>query len=80
MALHYFHISDGETILDREGSDLPDMASVRAEAVRTCRELLNLGHGEQLWGANPWKVWVTDQPSGGGRTIATIEVAASWLA
>jgi hypothetical protein len=80
MALRYFHISDGQTTLDGLGTELSDVASVRAEAVRTCRELLNLGHGEQLWDGEPWKVWVTDQPNGAGRNIGNIEITASWVA
>ena len=31
MALHYFHMTDGEKTLDREGTDLLDAASVRWE-------------------------------------------------
>jgi hypothetical protein len=80
MALHYFHIANGKTTLDRDGTDLPDAVSVRTEAVQAARELLNLGQSEGLWNVKPWKVFVTNQPDGGGKVIATIEVTASWLA
>jgi hypothetical protein len=50
MALYYFHVADGKTVLDEIGTDLPDETSVRAEAVRVSSELLNMGHGERIWG------------------------------
>ena len=39
MALHYFHHSNGRTTLDGFGTELPDLASVRKEAIRGMREL-----------------------------------------
>jgi hypothetical protein len=80
MAQYYFHLSDGETILDDKGSELPDSASVRDETVRVTRDLLNVRQSNELWIGKPWRVWVTDQPNGAGRTLATIEVTASWSA
>ena len=75
MALHYFHFSNGHTTLDQDGTDLPDLASVRKEAIRSVRELLNLRHSEHLWtGDAPWKVWVTDEPDAAGQTVLTLEV------
>lgn len=77
MALHYFHISNGHTTLDDRGTDLPALADVRRVAVHTAHELLNLGNDDHLWTSEPWRVWVTDQPDGGGLTIASIEVIGS---
>jgi hypothetical protein len=59
MALFYFHVADGETILDEVGADLPDGESVRHEAVRVSSELLNTGRAAHIWHGKPWKVWVT---------------------
>jgi hypothetical protein len=50
MAMHYFHMANGETTLDRDGTDLPDLSSVRNEALRAAREMLNFGDNENLWG------------------------------
>jgi hypothetical protein len=74
MALHYFHMSNGHTTLDQIGTDHPDHASVRNEAVRTFRELLNLGPTESLWTGDPWKIWVTDGPNASGKTVVTLEL------
>jgi hypothetical protein len=76
MALHYFHYSNGHTTLDPAGTDHPDLVSVRNEAVRALRELLNLGPTDTLWTGEPWKVWVTDRPNASGATVLTLEVSA----
>jgi hypothetical protein len=40
MPLYYFHIRHGHEVeLDREGTDLPNPAAARAEALRMAREL-----------------------------------------
>ena len=77
MPLHYFHVSNSQTILDQDGTDLADLTSIRKEAVRNARDLLNLGQTDNLWDGKPWKVWVTDKPNGAGRTVATIEVSGA---
>jgi hypothetical protein len=76
MALHYFHHSNGRTTLDGFGTDLPDLASVRKEAIRGMRELTNLGPADSLWSGEPWKLWVTHDPDGTGPTILTLELNA----
>jgi hypothetical protein len=43
MAMHYFHIANGQTNFDSVGTDLPDLQSVRKEALRAGSEMLNLG-------------------------------------
>jgi hypothetical protein len=40
MALYYFHLNDGTTLLDSEGCDLPDLAAVRSAAIATAEEVL----------------------------------------
>src|SRR3954452_5526437 len=45
------------------GPILPDLQSVRKEALRAGREMLNLGGGsEQFWAGEPWRIWGTDEP------------------
>jgi hypothetical protein len=76
MALHYFHHSNGRTTLDLFGTDLPDLVSVRKEAIRALRELIYLGPADDLWSGEPWKVWVTQDAKAVGPTILTLELAA----
>lgn len=77
MALHYFHIANGSTALDAEGTDLPDLNAVQKEALRMMREVVDLGiNEEKLWVGEAFKVWVTTQPNGAGRTLLTLELNA----
>ena len=76
MALHYFHHSNGHTTLDHFGTDHPDLASVRQEAIRALRELIYLGPADSLWSGEPWKLWVTQDPDGVGRNVLTLDLNA----
>src|SRR3954464_12444336 len=77
MALYYFHLKDGVTILDSEGCDLPDLAAVRCAAIATTTEVLGgIKAGPAFWSGEPWKLWVTDEPNGAGATLLTLQFAA----
>jgi hypothetical protein len=77
MSLYYFHLKDGQTIFDSQGSDLPDLAAVRRMAIATTMEILGgLRAGPEFWSGEPWKLWVTDQPDGAGTTVLTLQFAA----
>jgi hypothetical protein len=77
MALYYFHLTDGATSLDDQGSDLPDLAAVRRAALATATEVLGgIKAGPAFWAGEPWKLWVTDGPNGAGATLLTLQFAA----
>jgi hypothetical protein len=77
MSLYYFHLKDGQTIFDSQGSDLPDLAAVRRMAIATTTEILGgLRAGPEFWSGEPWKLWVPDQPDGAGTTVLTLQFAA----
>jgi hypothetical protein len=77
MAMHYFHLANGSVSLDDIGTDLPTLAAVEIEALRTARDMLNLGSTDGIWDGGAWKVWVTDQPNAAGRTVLSLEVLAA---
>jgi len=52
MAMHYFHMANGQTNFDSVGTDLPDLQSVRKEALRAGSEMLNLGGANSFGLAN----------------------------
>jgi hypothetical protein len=79
MPLYYFHINDGETILDDHGTELPDLAAARLEALRTSRELAFSGH-PHFWGGERWRIWVTDKPNATGSTLLAVEISGSLAA
>jgi hypothetical protein len=40
MPRYFFHMRDGSTVLDAEGTELPDLKAARDEAIRACGEML----------------------------------------
>jgi hypothetical protein len=76
MYQYYFHIRDGETFLDDAGLHLPNIDAAKAEALRASSEMLRVVHAE-FWQGTPWRLWVTDGPSGTGKTLFTLEFSAS---
>jgi hypothetical protein len=78
MALYYFHLTDGATSLDDQGSDLPDLAAVRRAALATATEVLGgIKAGPAFWSGEPWKLWVTDGPNGAGATLLAMQFTAT---
>jgi hypothetical protein len=73
---YYFNIKDGQMLLDDEGTEFNDVAGVREEAVQSSADMLKGLHGERFWSGDPWQLWVTDQPNGGGNTILTLTFTA----
>ena len=70
----YFHVKDGSTILDEDGSEFPNVEVVKDNADRASGEMLRgLNHGQDFWSGEPWKLWVTDGPKGTGKTILELQ-------
>jgi hypothetical protein len=69
---YFFNIKDGATILDEQGIEFDNMQAVKNEAVRSSADLLKGLHGEHFWSGEPWQLWVTDEPNGGGNTVLTL--------
>jgi hypothetical protein len=55
----YFHVEDGKKIEDHEGTELPDLRSVRVEAVALAGALLR-DHAPS-WDGTDWTMTVTDE-------------------
>jgi len=71
---YYFHIRDGVTLLDDEGHDCADLASVRTQALATSGAMLKeLSGSAEFWSGEAWTMWVTDEPDGKGKTILALE-------
>ena len=77
---YYFHVQDGVELLDDEGIELSDMNAVREEAIQSSGELVTGLHGPDFWTGEPWKLWVTDLPSGGGNTLLRLTFSAKQAA
>jgi hypothetical protein len=76
----YFHVKDGITILDEDGSEFPSVEAVKDNAVRASAEMLRgLKHEVDFWSGEPWKLWVTDGPNGAGKTILELQFTGKLL-
>jgi hypothetical protein len=72
--LYYFHVRDGAILLDDEGHDCADLASVRTQALATSGAMLKeLSGSAEFWSGEGWTMWVTDEPNGKGKTILALE-------
>jgi hypothetical protein len=60
MPRYFFDIKDGHDFPDLQGSEWPDLAAARIEAVRYAAEVLK-EMPERFWNAEEWKMTVSDQ-------------------
>jgi len=61
-------------LLDDEGHDCADLASVRTQALATSGAILKeLSGSAEFWSGEGWTMWVTDEPNGKGKTILALE-------
>jgi hypothetical protein len=73
VARYFFNIRDGQNIKDTVGTELPDLASVRTEAVEATTEIIK---GRLLANSDSasWVVQVTDEA---GFTVMVLSLSAS---
>jgi hypothetical protein len=76
MPRYYFHLEDGHRLLDDTGLDFIDVAGAQNEAVRASADMLKGGPHPTLWNGTPWRMWVTDEPNGEGKTLFTLRFSA----
>ncbi len=55
MPRYYFHVQDGETILDKEGTELAGFDEARAEAVVLSGAMLR-DAGRKFWNNGEWRL------------------------
>jgi hypothetical protein len=60
MDRYFFDIKDGHDLPDEHGSEWPDLAAVRIEAVRYAAEVLK-EMPERFWNAEEWTMTVSNQ-------------------
>jgi hypothetical protein len=78
MPRYYFHLQNGELLLDGTGHELPVLAAAQHEALQTSSDILRGGvrATASLWSGTPWRLWVTDSPNGEGKTLFTLSFSA----
>ncbi|MBM6583795.1 hypothetical protein ILT44_26695 [Microvirga sp. BT689] len=60
MPRYFFHILDGYSVRDTEGTELPDIYAAQDQAIRTSGEILR-DMGAEFWNGTEWKLEVTDE-------------------
>jgi hypothetical protein len=60
MPRYFFHVHDGCSTRDNDGTELPDIFAAQEEAIRLSGELLS-EIGGKFWNGAEWSLEVTDQ-------------------
>ncbi|MBD2749565.1 hypothetical protein IC232_23065 [Microvirga sp. BT688] len=60
MPRYFFHVNDGSSVRDSEGTELPDIYAAQDQAIRTSGEILR-DMGAEFWNGTEWKLKVTDE-------------------
>jgi hypothetical protein len=72
MPRYFFHIQDGISSRDTIGTELPDVYTAQAQAIRFSGEILR-ELGAKFWDGTEWKLEVTDEQ---GRTLFILHFSA----
>ncbi len=60
MPRFFFHVHDGATDQDEDGTELPDLTAARKEAVRLAGELL-VADSAKFWDEEHWSIDIADE-------------------
>jgi hypothetical protein len=60
MPRYFFHVMDGYSARDTEGTELPDIYAAQDQAIRTSGEILR-DMGAEFWNGTEWTLEVTDE-------------------
>ena len=60
MPRYFFNVIDGLSLPDPVGTELPDIGTARALAIKTSGEILR-DMGAQFWNGKEWEMEVSDE-------------------
>jgi hypothetical protein len=72
MPRYFFHVQDGSSSPDTDGTELPDIYTAQAQAIRTSGEILR-DMGAKFWDGAEWKMEVADER---GDTLLVLRCSA----
>jgi hypothetical protein len=72
MPRYFFDVQDGYSFRDEMGTELPDIYTAQAQAIRMSGEILS-DIGARFWNGAEWKLEVTDDQ---GRILFTLRFSA----
>lgn len=73
---YFFHVKNGLSALGDSGLELDGLEAVKEEAIGVAADLLKSPLGKDFWAGDPWRLWVTDEPRGAGKTIVSLTLSA----
>jgi hypothetical protein len=73
MLRYYFHVRDGRTSIDTEGTEFASLEDARVDAVRLAGAMLT-DHAPIFWKEHDWELQVTDAAN---LTVFTLSVTGS---
>jgi len=59
MPRYFFHVIDGRSIIDNQGSELASLKEARVEAIQLAGAILR-DEGDTFWNGQEWHMDVTD--------------------
>jgi hypothetical protein len=72
---YFFNAPNGRDYPDAEGTELPDLAAVRAEALRSSGEMFRDNNGTaEFWSGDDWTMNVTDEA---GKTLLMLRFSGT---
>ena len=72
MPRYFFHLRDGQELIDHDGTELAGADDARAHAVIHSGEILK-DTGSKFWDGQEWRLWVTDEA---GETVCSLRFTA----
>ena len=60
MPRYFFHVEDGYSQPDNEGTELPSLDEAHMEAIRSARAIVRDSGGDHLWCGELWRMIVAD--------------------
>ena len=60
MPRYFFHVIDGTSLRDETGTELPDIYTAQAQAIRLSAEIPR-EMGAKFWNGTEWKLEVADE-------------------
>ncbi len=72
MPRYFFHVNDGSSARDEDGTELPDIYAAQHMAIRASGEILR-DMGAAFWNGTEWKLEVTDEH---GQTLFVLRFSA----
>jgi hypothetical protein len=75
---YYFNLTDGQTILDNEGDEFPNIEAAKDAAISMSSEMLRgLKYRANFWSGEAWSLRVTDGPGGTGKTLFEVKFSGT---